>query len=253
MIQESFVNAVRGKTFGSDAAGFLSRIGNRDFYAHHLSSLMFSVDGSTLHVEGIDISMEGSYFLKGFDDKNNYLIELECECKATFYIKESAITITSCEGRDERSTGGTDSYSWNPIHIDKHIQSEVFADYLVKGTGIDSFKCSKCQQEIPICSSSLNANVDVSTASVIDQASIIQLKVQLENLCHIKTLGEEGKEWDTLAVEEARNIGRRLNEIGGLDLCMLVYDELSADLEKRKDLRMLEIIWADPIVPGWFP
>ena len=91
-----FITAVAGRTFGNDAAVFLSRWGFTDYADHPLQELKFSTDGKTLmsYCPGpgdSDASVAGPFLLTEVDADNNYRIELQAGCKTTFILKGDAI------------------------------------------------------------------------------------------------------------------------------------------------------------------
>ena len=91
-----FIAAVAGKTFGKDAAVFLSRGGATDYADHPLQELRFSTDGKMLISDcpgpgGSDASVAGAFLLTEVDADNNYRIVLQAGCKTTFILKGDAI------------------------------------------------------------------------------------------------------------------------------------------------------------------
>ena len=93
-----FINTVKGKTFDGDAATFVSRSGNTDYDDHPLQTLKFSDDGKSLSSycpgpHGSDASVAGPFLLKEINGDNNYVIELQFECKTTFIVKGTAIDV----------------------------------------------------------------------------------------------------------------------------------------------------------------
>ena len=91
-----FIAAVKGKTFGKDAATLLSRYGSTDYADHPLQELKFSDDGKKLRSscpgpDGSDASVAGPFLLTEVDTDNNYRIELQYGCKTTFILKGDAI------------------------------------------------------------------------------------------------------------------------------------------------------------------
>jgi hypothetical protein len=96
----SFIAAVKGKTFGSDAAMLVSRYGNTDYADHPLQKLEFFPCGTKLvsYCPGpfeqgwrSDASVAGPFRLTEIDEDDNYWIELQYGCKTTFVLKGAFI------------------------------------------------------------------------------------------------------------------------------------------------------------------
>ena len=97
----------------------------------------------------------------------------------------------------------------------------------------------------------IRPDIDVATANPAG------LKALLRFISQSCITGGEDRSWGPAIFEEAKDIGRRLFAIGGIDLCRSVCDELGKEWRshniRRSDAKLLEILWCDPVVPGWYP
>ena len=108
----SFIAAVKGKTFGNDAATLVSRYGCTDYADHPLQMLEFFPCGTKLRShcpgtgrsQGSDASVAGPFRLTKVDEDNNYWIELQHGCKTTFVLKGAFINF-----EDPGTPAGQDS------------------------------------------------------------------------------------------------------------------------------------------------
>jgi hypothetical protein len=85
----------------------------------------------------------------------------------------------------------------------------------------------------------------------------MDLKVALMRICQRCITSGEERAWGPEGIARAKEIGSRLYAIGGWDLCVSVLDglrdEISSDKMRRSDASMIEIVWYNPVVPGWWP
>jgi hypothetical protein len=102
----------------------------------------------------------------------------------------------------------------------------------------------------------------VSLPSIhVPSANTNDLKNTLVHLSKTFITGGEEREWNPAAYEMAKDIGRRLFALGGRSHCISVCDWfrgilrgiVSADAKRCTDAKLLEVLWSDPVIPGWWP
>jgi len=276
-----FINAVRGKTFGADFATLVSRFGYTDYDDHPLQKLEFSADGKRLSSycpgpDGSDASVGGPFLLKNIDTDNNYVIELQYGCKTTFLLKGIAINV-KVKASDPSTPKPISNTKFLPMMITcqrsgclqrQGMRFSIGCHDVVKPV-IQLKRCIRCKQ-VHYCSvacqrvdwrerhrvecnsfgKSSPPKVDITSANTAD------LKALLVYFFQECITGGEERAWRPEYLDQAKEVGRRLFVIGGKILCTSVLEDLRYefrhDNDRYSDMKLLEIIWSDPVIPGWY-